>query len=310
MKRCVAVIETAWEPDADTHLAMLEAALREARTRGAELALLPELVFLPYFCQNPSREPFAWAEPLEGPSLERLARWAKTFGLVIVTTIFERRTAGLYHNTAVVLETDGTLAGIYRKMHIPDDPGYFEKYYFTPGDLGFVPIETSVGRLGVLVCWDQWFPEAARLMALAGAHLLLYPTAIGWNPADPQSTREQELDAWLTVQRAHAIANGCPVVTANRCGFEADSSGRTPGIQFWGHGFLSGPMGEYLIAPEHTQNRIAVAEVDDLAMERTRQAWPFLRDRRIEAYQNLLTRARESPPGRIGPNFPKVPDSR
>ncbi|EQD42183.1 carbon-nitrogen hydrolase family protein, partial [mine drainage metagenome] len=208
MKRRVTVIDVAWEPDPERHRSALETALRAAKTQGAELALLPELVFLPYFCQSPSREPFAWAEPLEGPSVTLLASWAETLGLVIVTSIFERRTAGVYHNTAVVLERDGTLAGIYRKMHIPEDPGYFEKYYFTPGDLGFVPVDTTAGRLGVLICWDQWFPEAARLMVLAGANLLLYPTAIGWSPVDPPSTQNQELDAWLTIQRAHAIANG------------------------------------------------------------------------------------------------------
>ncbi len=291
MKRRVAIIETAFNPDPERHFRALEAAVREARSDGATLALLPELAFLPYFCQHTSREPFGWAEPLDGPSVARLSDWARTYGLVIVTTIFERRTAGLYHNTAVVLEADGSLAGLYRKMHIPDDPGYCEKYYFTPGDLGFVPIETSAGRLGVLVCWDQWFPEAARLMALAGAELLLYPTAIGWNPEDAPSTRNQELEAWLTIQRAHAIANGCPVLSANRRGRESDPSGHTPGIEFWGHGFVAGAMGEYLLEPRSTPFETACADVDDLEMERTRQAWPFLRDRRIDAYANLLTRA-------------------
>ncbi|MHB1543865.1 MAG: carbon-nitrogen hydrolase [Gammaproteobacteria bacterium] len=296
MKRRVAVIDATWESDPGRHRQVLEAALREAQTQGAELALLPELIFLPYFCQSPSREPFAWAEALEGPSVTLLARWAKTFGLVIVTSIFERRTAGVYHNTAVVLERNGSLAGIYRKMHIPEDPGYFEKYYFTPGDLGFVPIDTSVGRLGVLICWDQWFPEAARLMVLAGAQLLLYPTAIGWNPDDPQPTWDQELEAWLTIQRAHAIANGCPVLTANRMGFEADPSGQTPGIRFWGHGFVAGAMGEYLLPPQSDSVGIRVADVDDRATERIRQIWPFLRDRRIDAYPKLLTRAWDPDP--------------
>lgn len=296
MSRRIAIIDTTWLKDPGQHETALEQALREAHQQGAELALLPELVFLPYFCQTASREPFAWAETLEGPSVSRLAHWAKRFGLVLVTSIFERRMAGIYHNTAVVLERDGTLAGIYRKMHIPDDPGYFEKYYFTPGDLGFEPIDTSAGRLGVLICWDQWFPEAARLMALEGADYLLYPTAIGWNPADSSETHKRELEAWITIQRAHAIANGCPVLVANRTGHEADPSGQTPGIRFWGHGFVAGGMGEYLLPSDSDQPQTRVVEVDERATEVIRTSWPFLRDRRVDAYPKLLTRVAERNP--------------
>lgn len=251
--------------------------------QGAELIVLQELHNGLYFCQTEDVNVFDQAEPIPGPSTEFFGALAKELGVVIVTSLFERRATGLYHNTAVVLEKDGTIAGKYRKMHIPDDPGYYEKFYFTPGDLGFQPIDTSVGRLGVLVCWDQWYPEAARLMALAGAQLLIYPTAIGYDPNDTREEQERQRMAWQTIQRGHAVANGLPVVTVNRVGDE-------DGVPFWGTSFVAGPQGELLYEAPVDQEAIAVVEVDMQRSEQVRRWWPFLRDRRIDAYTNLTRR--------------------
>jgi len=251
--------------------------------QGAELIILQELHNGLYFCQTEDVNVFDQAEPIPGPSTGFFGALAKQLGVVIVTSLFERRATGLYHNTAVVLEKDGTIAGKYRKMHIPDDPGYYEKFYFTPGDLGFQPIDTSVGRLGVLVCWDQWYPEAARLMALAGAQLLIYPTAIGYDPNDTREEQERQRMAWQTVQRGHAVANGLPVVTVNRVGDE-------DGVPFWGTSFVAGPQGELLYEAPVDQEAIAVVEVDMQRSEQVRRWWPFLRDRRIDAYTDLTRR--------------------
>ena len=250
---------------------------------GAELIVLQELHNGLYFCQEENVDTFNQAEPIPGPSTEFYGRLAKELQVVIVTSLFERRTAGLYHNTAVVLEKDGTIAGQYRKMHIPDDPGYYEKFYFTPGDLGFQPIDTSVGRLGVLVCWDQWYPEAARLMALAGAQLLIYPTAIGYDPNDTPDEQQRQRMAWQTVQRGHAVANGLPVITVNRVGDE-------DGVPFWGTSFVAGPQGELLYEALTDQEAEAVVHVDMQRSEQVRRWWPFLRDRRIDAYDDLTRR--------------------
>ncbi len=284
----LALIQRRCHPDAEANLSAIEEAVREAAAAGAELVLLPELHNGPYFCQQEDPSRFDLAEPIPGPSSDRLGRLARETTTVIIASLFERRAPGLYHNTAVVLDNDGRLAGRYRKMHIPDDPGYYEKYYFTPGDLGFRPIDTGVGRLGVLICWDQWFPEAARLMALAGAELLLYPTAIGWDPNDPDDERARQLDAWLTVQRGHAIANGLPLAACNRIGHEADPGGG-PGQHFWGHSFVCGPQGEYL-ARAGEDEEIFVTAVDLTRSETVRRTWPFLRDRRIDAYPPLTRR--------------------
>ncbi|BBL74024.1 carbon-nitrogen hydrolase [Methylomagnum ishizawai] len=264
--------------------------IREAAAQGAELVLLPELHLGPYFCQTEDCARFDLAEPIPGPTTGHLAALALELGVVIVASLFEKRAPGLYHNTAVVLERDGSLAGKYRKMHIPDDPGYYEKFYFTPGDLGFAPIRTSVGKLGVLVCWDQWYPEAARLMALAGADLLLYPTAIGWNPDDPEAERQRQLEAWVTVQRGHAVANGLPVVACNRIGHEADPSGHSPGIHFWGNSFAAGPQGEFLCRADAQDSRVLIVDIDRRRSEEVRRIWPFLRDRRIDEYGGLTRR--------------------
>jgi N-carbamoylputrescine amidase len=264
--------------------------VREAAGQGAELVVLPELHLGPYFCQTEECGHFDRAEPIPGPTTEILGALAGELGVVIVASLFERRAPGLYHNTAVVLEKDGTLAGKYRKMHIPDDPGYYEKFYFTPGDLGFTPIDTSVGKLGVLVCWDQWYPEAARLMALAGADLLLYPTAIGWNPDDGADEKQRQLQAWITVQRGHAVANGLPVIACNRIGHEPDPSGQSQGIRFWGHSFAAGPQGEILCQADDEENRVLIVEIDRRRSENVRRIWPFLRDRRIDEYAGLTRR--------------------
>lgn len=269
------------------------AGIRKAAAQGARLILLQELHTGIYFCQTEDTGYFDLAETIPGPSTEQLGQVAAELRVVIVASLFERRAAGLYHNTAVVIETDGRIAGKYRKMHIPDDPGFYEKFYFTPGDLGFNPIDTSVGRLGVLVCWDQWFPEAARLMALAGADLLLYPTAIGWNPDDDEAERARQRDAWITIQRAHAIANGLPVLVCNRTGFEADPSGHSAGIDFWGSSFVAGPQGEMLVMAEFDIPAPLVAEVDLGRGEQVRRIWPYLRDRRIDAYEELMRRYRD-----------------
>ena len=275
----------------EANLAASEAGIRDAHARGAQLVLLQELHTGVYFCQTESTDRFDQAEPIPGPTSERLGRLAAELGVVIVASLFERRAAGLYHNTAVVLERDGTIAGTYRKMHIPDDPGFYEKFYFTPGDLGFTPIETSVGRLGVLVCWDQWYPEAARLMALAGAELLLYPTAIGWEPNDAADEQARQRDAWVTVQRGHAIANGLPLLACNRCGHEPDPAGGA-GIDFWGNSFVCGPQGEFL-AEAGAQPQTLVVEIDRARSEQVRRIWPFLRDRRIDDYHDLTRRYRD-----------------
>lgn len=286
----------------EQNLATSEAGIREAAEMGAKLVLLQELHTSLYFCQHESTELFDLAEPIPGPSTRFLSALAEELGIVLVGSLFERRASGLYHNTAVVLDKDGSLAGIYRKMHIPDDPGYYEKFYFTPGDpaapaasndrAGFAPIRTSIGKLGLLVCWDQWYPEAARLMALAGADLLLYPTAIGWNPADPVDEQLRQREAWVTIQRAHAVANGLPVLVSNRVGVEADPTGQTLGSRFWGHSFVAGPQGEFLArAGEGAQ--VLVVNVDLARSENVRRWWPFLRDRRIDAYGDLVRRFRD-----------------
>jgi N-carbamoylputrescine amidase len=267
--------------------------IRKAAASGARLVLLQELHATPYFCQTEDPACFDLAEPIPGPSTDRFGALAAELGIVIVTSLFEKRAEGLYHNTAVVLDADGSIAGRYRKMHIPDDPGYYEKYYFTPGDLGFEPIDTAVGRLGVLVCWDQWYPEAARLMALAGAQLLLYPTAIGWDMQDDAGERLRQHDAWLTVQRGHAIANSLPVLVCNRTGHEADPSAQTGGIRFWGGSAVIGPQGEMLAEATADTAEVLVAEIDASRSGELRRVWPWFRDRRIDAYQGLLKRFRD-----------------
>lgn len=289
----VGLVQQACSSDRALSVAASEAGVREAAARGAQLVMLQELHTSLYFCQHESTDLFDLAEPIPGPSTEWLGRLAKELGIVLVGSLFERRAPGLYHNTAVVMERDGSLAGKYRKMHIPDDPGYYEKFYFTPGDLGFEPIPTSVGKLGLLVCWDQWYPEAARLMALAGADLLLYPTAIGNNPEDPEDERERQREAWVTIQRAHAVANGLPVVVANRIGFEPDPTGQTPGQRFWGTSFVAGPQGEFLARASTDQPEVLVVDVDLARSENVRRWWPFLRDRRIDSYCDLTRRFRD-----------------
>ena len=258
--------------------------------QGAALIVLQELHNSLYFCQTENVDLFDLAEPIPGPSTDFYGQLAREHGVVIVTSLFERRAAGLYHNTAVVMERDGSIAGTYRKMHIPDDPAYYEKFYFTPGDLGFHPINTSVGCLGVMVCWDQWYPEAARLMALQGAELLIYPTAIGYESSDTAEEQQRQREAWTTVQRGHAVANGLPVVAVNRVGYEPDPSGQTGGIQFWGSSFVAGPQGELLYRASDTEEETTVIEIDLAHSEQVRRWWPFLRDRRIEAYDPILKR--------------------
>ena len=255
--------------------------------------LLQELHTGVYFCQTEDTRRFDQAEAVPGPTTTALGRLARELGIVIVASIFERRAPGLYHNTAVVLESDGNIAGRYRKMHIPDDPGFHEKFYFTPGDQGFVPIDTSVGRLGILICWDQWYPEAARVMALRGAQLLLYPTAIGWDPRDAPEEKSRQRDSWITMQRAHAIANGLPVLVCNRSGHEPDPSGQSAGIQFWGSSFVAGTQGEILAQAPADTAAVLMADIDMTRTESVRRIWPFLRDRRIDAYDDILKRYAE-----------------
>lgn len=276
--------------DSEANIARLSDSIRTCATEGAELVVLQELHNSLYFCQTEDTDTFRLAEPIPGPSTEHFGQVARACGVVLVLSLFERRAPGLYHNTAVVIERDGRIAGRYRKMHIPDDPAYYEKFYFTPGDLDFCPIPTSVGRLGVLVCWDQWYPEAARLMALRGADLLLYPTAIGWDNADTPDEQRRQLDAWRTVQRGHAIANGLPVVTVNRVGHEPDPSGHTAGIQFWGNSFACGPQGELLTELPTDTEAIRIVDIDLRRSEHVRRWWPFLRDRRIDAFAPLTRR--------------------
>ncbi len=285
----VGLVQQSCGEDRTANLAVTQRGIRDAQARGAELVLLQELHTGVYFCQTEDTRRFDQAEPIPGPATGELGRLARELGIVIVGSLFERRAPGLYHNTAVVLDSDGSIAGCYRKMHIPDDPGFHEKFYFTPGDLGFTPIDTRVGRLGVLVCWDQWYPEAARLMALAGAELLLYPTAIGWDPRDSDAERARQREAWITVQRAHAVANGLPVLVCNRTGHEPDPSGNGPGIRFWGSSFVAGPQGE-ILAETGDDPAVLVTEIDLDRTEQVRRIWPFLRDRRIDAYADLLKR--------------------
>ncbi|MDD2465443.1 MAG: carbon-nitrogen hydrolase [Desulfobulbus sp.] len=267
--------------------------IREAHAQGARLIVLQELHCGLYFCQTEDTCCFDLAESIPGPSTETFGGLAKELGVVIVTSLFERRAPGLYHNTAVVLESDGTIAGRYRKMHIPDDPGYYEKFYFTPGDLGFTPITTSLGRLGVLVCWDQWYPEAARLMAMAGAEMLIYPTAIGYDPSDPLEEQTRQREAWVTIQRSHAVANGIPVISVNRVGFEPDPSNVGSGAQFWGNSFVAGCQGELLAVGDTKEEQVLVVELDRQRSEDVRRIWPYLRDRRIDAYEELVLRYRD-----------------
>ena len=276
--------------DVKQNMQHLATKIRQLAQQGAELIVLQELHNSLYFCQVERVDNFDLAEPIPGPSTDFFGNLAKELGVVIVTSLFERRAPGLYHNTAVVLEKDGSIAGKYRKMHIPDDPAYYEKFYFTPGDLGFHPIQTSVGRLGVLVCWDQWYPEAARLMALQGADLLIYPTAIGYESSDTPDEQERQRMAWQTVQRGHAVANGLPVVTVNRVGLEPDPSQQTNGIQFWGTSFVAGPQGELLFEAPKDQEVVTVVDVDMQRSEQVRRWWPFLRDRRIDHYGDITRR--------------------
>ncbi len=276
------------------NLSRLETNLRHCASQGAQLIVLQELHNSLYFCQTEEVNQFDLAETIPGPSTQFYGNLAKELGIVLVTSLFEKRAPGLYHNTAVVFDTDGSIAGVYRKMHIPDDPGFYEKFYFTPGDLGFQPIQTSLGKLGVLVCWDQWFPEAARLMALAGADLLIYPTAIGWDMRDTEEERQRQKDAWITVQRGHAVANGIPVVAVNRVGHENDPSEQSAGINFWGSSFVAGPQGELLYLAPSDQEVFAVIDIDMERSEEVRRIWPYLRDRRIESYGDLSLRFRDS----------------
>jgi N-carbamoylputrescine amidase len=288
----VALLQETDRGSRDANLDAIEAGVREAAAAGAELVLLQELHNGPYFCQHESVDEFDRAEPIPVPSTERIGVLAEKLKIVVVASLFERRTAGLYHNTAVVFDRSREIAGVYRKMHIPDDPAFYEKFYFTPGDIGFEPIETSVGKLGLLVCWDQWYPEAARLMALAGAELLLYPTAIGWDPNDAEDEKQRQRDAWITVQRGHAFANGLPLLACNRTGFEAAPDGGR-GIQFWGSSFVAGPQGEILASASNDARELLIADVDLARSENVRRIWPFLRDRRIDAYDDLLRRFRD-----------------
>lgn len=261
--------------------------IRAAASEGADLVVLQELHRSLYFCQSEDVSLFDLAETIPGPSTDYFGQLAKELGVVIVTSLFEKRAAGIYHNTAVVLDKDGSISGKYRKMHIPDDPGFYEKFYFTPGDLGFEVIETSIGKLGILVCWDQWFPEAARLMAMAGAELLIYPTAIGWDPRDDAAEQQRQLEAWKIVQRSHAVANGVPVISCNRVGHESDSSGSSAGIDFWGNSFICGPQGELLACASESDGEILIANIDMEKSEQVRLIWPYLRDRRVDHYQDL-----------------------
>lgn len=276
--------------DRKYNIQRLAEGIKALASEGAELIILQELHNSLYFCQVENVNNFDLAEPIPGPSTDFFGKLAKEYGVVIVTSLFEKRAAGLYHNTAVVIERDGTIAGKYRKMHIPDDPAYYEKFYFTPGDLGFHPIDTSVGCLGVLVCWDQWYPEAARLMALQGAEMLIYPTAIGFESSDDPAEQQRQREAWTTVQRGHAVANGLPVVAVNRVGHETDPSGMTGGIDFWGSSFVAGPQGELLYRASDTEEERKVIDIDLAHSEQVRRWWPFLRDRRIDKYTDIVKR--------------------
>ena len=276
--------------------AKLEHNIRELAEKRAQLVVLQELHYSLYFCQTEDVDKFDLAEPIPGPSTEFYSKIAAECNIVLVTSLFERRAAGVYHNTAVVFEKDGTVAGLYRKMHIPDDPGYYEKFYFTPGDIGFKPINTSVGKLGVQVCWDQWFPEGARLMALQGADILIYPTAIGYEPGDLKEEQERQREAWITVQRGHAVANGLPVISVNRTGYESAPSGNGNGIQFWGSSFVCGPQGEILSQASHDKEENLLVEINLTRSEHVRRWWPYLRDRRIDKFEGLLERFIDTKP--------------
>lgn len=276
--------------------AKLEHNIRELAEKGAQLVVLQELHNSLYFCQSEDVDKFDLAEPIPGPSTEFYSKIAAECNIVLVTSLFERRAAGVYHNTAVVFEKDGTVAGMYRKMHIPDDPGYYEKFYFTPGDIGFKPINTSIGKLGVQVCWDQWFPEGARLMALQGADILIYPTAIGYEPGDLKEEQERQREAWITVQRGHAVANGLPVISVNRTGYESAPSGNGNGIQFWGSSFVCGPQGEILSQASQDKEENLLVEINLTRSEHVRRWWPYLRDRRIDKFEGLLERFIDAKP--------------
>ena len=284
------LVQQANSGDRAANIEKLKQNIRACALQGAELVVLQELHNGLYFCQTENTDVFDQAEPIAGPSTETFGALAKELEIVLVLSLFEKRAPGLYHNTAVVIEKDGSIAGKYRKMHIPDDPAYYEKFYFTPGDLGFEPIRTSVGKLGVLVCWDQWYPEAARLMAMKGAELLIYPTAIGWESTDTEEEKKRQLGAWVTVQRGHAVANGLPVVAVNRVGHEPDPSGQTNGIRFWGNSFVAGPQGELLAELSDKDEEIRIVEIDKTRSENVRRWWPFFRDRRIDAFGGLTER--------------------
>ncbi|MBO4839885.1 MAG: carbon-nitrogen hydrolase [Bacteroidaceae bacterium] len=286
----IGIIQQSCTADVESNKQKLAQGIAQAAKQGAQLVVLQELHNSLYFCQVENVDNFSLAEPIPGPSTEFYGNLARQYKVVLVTSLFERRAAGLYHNTAVVFEKDGSIAGKYRKMHIPDDPAYYEKFYFTPGDLGFHPIRTSLGVLGVQVCWDQWYPEGARLMALQGAELLIYPTAIGYESSDTPEEQERQREAWTTVQRGHAVANGLPVIAVNRVGHEPDPSGQTNGIQFWGSSFVAGPQGEILYRAPKDEEAITVVEIDMKRSENVRRWWPFLRDRRIEEFAPLAQR--------------------
>ncbi len=293
---CVAALQQAWHDHKTATLDRTRALIQDAARQGAQLICLQELHTGPYFCQHQSADLFDLAEPLDGPTAQCLGELANELNVVIVGSIFERRGSGVYHNTALVFDKSTELAGFYRKMHIPDDPGFYEKYYFSPGDSGapgFLPVDTSVGKLGVLVCWDQWYPEAARLMALAGADILIYPTAIGWEPEEEDDENQRQTDAWITVQRGHAVANNLPVVAINRIGHEPDPSGVTTGIRFWGNSFICGGQGEFLAQADQTSETVLLADIDRNRTEQLRRIWPYFRDRRIDAYQDLTKRYRD-----------------
>lgn len=286
----IALIQQSNTADIAENIIKLESNIRKVAAQGAELIVLQELHNGLYFCQTEDVSVFEQAETIPGSSTEQFGKLAAELGVVIVLSLFEKRAPGLFHNTAVVLEKDGNIAGIYRKMHIPDDPAYYEKFYFTPGDLGFEPVQTSLGKLGVLVCWDQWYPEAARLMAMAGAEMLIYPTAIGWESTDTVDEKSRQREAWITIQRAHAVANGIPVIACNRVGYEADPSGVTNGIQFWGSSFIAGQQGEILVQASESEEENILFDLDLLRTEKVRRWWPFFRDRRIDAYSDITKR--------------------
>ena len=289
----VGLVQQSIVADKETNRKRLAENIKKCASEGAELVVLQELHDTLYFCQVENTENFSLAEPFPGEAIPFYSAIAKECGIVLVTSLFEKRAAGLYHNTAVVFEKDGSIAGKYRKMHIPDDPAYYEKFYFTPGDMGFNPIETSVGKLGLMVCWDQWYPEAARLMALAGAEMLIYPTAIGWESSDTEDEKARQREAWITVQRGHAVANGLPVIAVNRVGYEEDPSGVTNGITFWGSNFVAGPQGEFLYQAPTDEEVTKIVEIDMQRTENVRRWWPFLRDRRIDEYGDILKRFRD-----------------